>query len=104
MRHYDNNERSMSATSSTSTGCDMIDANPCTAAGVIVVDQSGTNKEGIAEHTLGLILSLSKQIALSVGVIIDTGRSPQTRQKPVMDWSAGASYGGCARCAPCHPA
>jgi hypothetical protein len=49
-------------------------------------------------------LSLSKQIALSVGVIIDTGRSPQTRQKPVMDWSAGASYGGCARCAPCHPA
>ncbi|MSP00217.1 MAG: 3-phosphoglycerate dehydrogenase [Acetobacteraceae bacterium] len=53
------------AISSTGAGYDMIDVDDCTAAGVIVVNQSGTNKEGVAEHALGLILSLSKKIAVS---------------------------------------
>ena len=55
----------MLAISSTGAGYDMIDVGDCTAAGVIVLNQSGTNKEGVAEHALGLILSLSKKIAVS---------------------------------------
>jgi D-3-phosphoglycerate dehydrogenase len=43
----------------------MIDVDDCNEAGVIVLNQSGTNKEGVAEHALGLILSLSKKIAVS---------------------------------------
>jgi D-3-phosphoglycerate dehydrogenase len=53
------------AISSTGAGYDMIDVDDCTKAGVIVLNQSGTNKEGVAEHALGLILSLSKKIAVS---------------------------------------
>jgi D-3-phosphoglycerate dehydrogenase len=53
------------AISSTGAGYDMIDVEACTAAGVIVVNQSGTNFEPVAEHTLGLMLSLSKKIALA---------------------------------------
>lgn len=56
---------SMLAISSTGAGYDMVDVDACTAAGVIVINQSGTNKEGVAEHAVGLILSLSKKIALS---------------------------------------
>ena len=37
----------------------------CTAAGILVCNQSGTNKEAVAEHALGLILALSKQIVRS---------------------------------------
>ena len=55
----------MLAISSTGAGYDMIDVDACTAAGVIVVNQSGTNWEPVAEHALGLILSLSKRIAQS---------------------------------------
>ena len=53
------------AIGSTGAGYDMIDVADCTEAGVIVVNQSGTNKEGVAEHALALILSLSKKIAVS---------------------------------------
>ncbi|HEX3996789.1 MAG TPA: NAD(P)-dependent oxidoreductase, partial [Acetobacteraceae bacterium] len=55
----------MLAISSTGAGYDMIDVDDCSKAGVIVLNQSGTNKEGVAEHALGLILSLSKKIAVS---------------------------------------
>jgi D-3-phosphoglycerate dehydrogenase len=53
------------AISSTGAGYDMIDVDDCTKAGVIVLNQSGTNKEGVAEHALGLILSLSKKISVA---------------------------------------
>ena len=55
----------MLAVSSTGAGYDMIDVDACTAAGVIVVNQSGTNWEPVAEHALGMMLSLSKKIAQS---------------------------------------
>ncbi len=55
----------MLALSSTGAGYDMIDVDACTAAGVIVVNQSGTNWEPVAEHALGMMLSLSKKIAQS---------------------------------------
>jgi D-3-phosphoglycerate dehydrogenase len=53
------------AISSTGAGHDMVEVDDCTPQGVIVVNQSGTNKEGVAEHALGLMLSLSKKIAVS---------------------------------------
>ena len=55
----------MLALSSTGAGYDIIDVDACTAAGVIVVNQSGTNWEPVAEHALGLMLSLTKKIALT---------------------------------------
>lgn len=53
------------AISSTGAGYDMVDVEACTEAGVIVCNQSGTNDEAVAEHALGLMLCLSKQIAQS---------------------------------------
>ena len=55
----------MLAVSSTGAGYDVINVEACTAAGVIVVNQSGTNWEPVAEHALGLMLSLTKKIAVS---------------------------------------
>src|SRR4051812_22247866 len=43
-------------------GYDTIDVDACTAAGVIVVNQAGGNAEGVAEHALGMMLSLLKRI------------------------------------------
>lgn len=51
--------------SSTGAGHDVIDVNACDAAGVAVVNQSGTNLEAVAEHALGLMISLSKRIAMA---------------------------------------
>ncbi len=51
------------AVSSTGAGYDMIDVDACTECGVVVVNQSGSNKEAVAEHAFGLILGLSKRIA-----------------------------------------
>lgn len=53
------------AACSSGAGYDVIDVEACTAAGVIVCHQSGTNSEAVAEHALGFMLSLSKKIALS---------------------------------------
>ena len=50
------------AVSSNGAGYDTVDVPACTAAGVAVVNQSGGNKEGVAEHVLGLMLALSKRI------------------------------------------
>lgn len=53
------------AITSTGAGYDMVDVEACTKAGVIVCNQSGTNDEAVAEHALGLMLCLSKQIIQS---------------------------------------
>jgi len=50
------------AACSTGAGFDVIDVEACTAAGVIVCHQSGTNKEAVAEHALGMMLALSKRM------------------------------------------
>ena len=50
---------------STGAGYDMVDVDACTRAGIIVCSQTGANKEAVAEHALGLMLSLSKKIALT---------------------------------------
>ena len=52
----------MLAVSSMGAGFDTVDLDACSAAGVIVVNQAGGNAEAVAEHTLGLMLALSKRI------------------------------------------
>jgi D-3-phosphoglycerate dehydrogenase len=49
----------------TGSGYDVVDVEACTEAGIIVCNQAGMNKEAVAEHALGMILSLSKKIALT---------------------------------------
>ncbi|MGJ4995043.1 hydroxyacid dehydrogenase [Bradyrhizobium sp. HKCCYLS3077] len=51
--------------SSNGAGYDPVDVEACTAAGVLVVNQSGGNAHSVAEHTLGMMLTLSKRIIQS---------------------------------------
>lgn len=53
---------SLLAVSSTGAGYDMVDVKACTAAGVIVCNQGGSNRNAVAEHALGLMFSVSKKI------------------------------------------
>jgi D-3-phosphoglycerate dehydrogenase / 2-oxoglutarate reductase len=48
--------------STTGAGFDTVNVKDCTAAGVAVVNQSGGNREAVAEHVLALMISLSKRI------------------------------------------
>jgi D-3-phosphoglycerate dehydrogenase len=48
--------------SSNGAGFDPVDVKACTAAGVLVVNQSGGNANSVAEHALGMLLTLSKRI------------------------------------------
>ncbi len=50
------------AASSNGAGYDTIDVDACTEAGVAVVNQSGGNKEAVAEHALAMMMALSKRI------------------------------------------
>lgn len=50
------------AVSSTGAGYDTVDVAACTAAGVLVVNQSGGNADAVAEHTVAMMLSLTKNI------------------------------------------
>lgn len=53
------------AITSTGAGYDMIDVNACTDAGIIVCNQTGSNNIAVAEHAMGLILSLIRNIAVA---------------------------------------
>jgi D-3-phosphoglycerate dehydrogenase len=48
--------------SSNGAGYDTVDVEACTQAGVLVVNQAGGNAQSVAEHALGMMLSLSKRI------------------------------------------
>lgn len=48
--------------SSSGAGYDTVDVAACTAAGVAVVNQSGGNAASVAEHTLGLMLGISRRM------------------------------------------
>ena len=48
--------------STSGAGFDTVDVEACSRAGVLVVNQTGANREAVAEHALGLILALSKRI------------------------------------------
>jgi D-3-phosphoglycerate dehydrogenase / 2-oxoglutarate reductase len=51
--------------SSNGAGFDPVDVDACTEAGVLVVNQSGGNAHSVAEHALGMLLTLSKRIIQS---------------------------------------
>src|SRR5690606_22041740 len=53
------------AVSSTGAGYDVVDVDACTKLGILVVNQSGTNKEAVAEHALGMMLCVSKRMIQS---------------------------------------
>ena len=74
--------------SSGGAGYDTVNVKDCTAAGIIVVNQSGGNREAVAQHVLGMLLCLSKRIietdrALRRGTLTDRnqawGRETQGR-------------------------
>ncbi|NML47151.1 hydroxyacid dehydrogenase [Ramlibacter sp. G-1-2-2] len=48
--------------SSGGAGYDTVDVAACTAAGVLVVNQAGGNAVSVAEHTLAMILGLSRRM------------------------------------------
>lgn len=48
--------------STSGAGFDTVDVAACTRAGVLVVNQSGANRQAVAEHALGLIINVSKHI------------------------------------------
>lgn len=48
--------------STSGAGYDPVDVAACTAAGILVVNQSGANAEAVAEHVVAMLLSLSKKI------------------------------------------
>jgi D-3-phosphoglycerate dehydrogenase len=48
--------------STNGAGYDTVDVAACTAAGVLVVNQAGGNREAVAEHALAMLLCLSKRL------------------------------------------
>lgn len=49
--------------STSGAGYDTVDVPACTAAGILVVNQAGGNAASVAEHTLGLLLGVSRRMA-----------------------------------------
>ena len=49
--------------SSTGAGYDTVDTAACTKAGVLVVNQAGANAQAVAEHTIALMLDVSRRIS-----------------------------------------
>jgi D-3-phosphoglycerate dehydrogenase len=50
------------AVSTAGAGYDTVDVAACTAAGVLVVNQTGSNADAVAEHAIAMLLSLTKKI------------------------------------------
>ena len=48
--------------SSNGAGYDTVDVPACSDAGVLVLNQSGGNRQSVAEHVLAMLLTLSKRI------------------------------------------
>ncbi|MDZ5457943.1 hydroxyacid dehydrogenase [Azohydromonas lata] len=53
------------AVSANGSGCDTIDIDACTRAGVMVMNQVGGNADSVAEMSLGLMLAVLRRIAES---------------------------------------
>jgi D-3-phosphoglycerate dehydrogenase len=51
--------------SANGAGFDTVDVAACTRAGVLVVNQAGSNAASVAEHTLGFMLDLGKRLSES---------------------------------------
>ena len=62
------------AVSSSGSGCDTIDIDACTRAGVLVMNQAGGNADSVAEMALGLMLAVLRRIAESDRALRGTAR------------------------------
>jgi D-3-phosphoglycerate dehydrogenase len=49
--------------STSGAGYDTVDVAACTAAGVLVVNQTGANADAVSEHAVAMMLALTKNIA-----------------------------------------
>jgi D-3-phosphoglycerate dehydrogenase len=54
--------KSLLVISTSGAGYDPVDVSACTAAGVLVVNQSGANAQAVAEHVVAMLLSLAKNM------------------------------------------
>ena len=59
--------------STSGAGYDPVDVAACTAAGILVVNQAGANAEAVAEHAVGMLLALTKNM-------LQTDRSLRTER------------------------
>ena len=64
--------------SSSGAGYDTIDVPACTDAGILVVNQTGGNAEGVAEHAVAMILNLFKRIGESDHALRSGWNEPRT--------------------------
>ena len=71
--------------SSSGAGYDTVDVAACTAAGVIVVNQSGGNADAVAEHAVAMMLSLTKNIPQTDRSLRSAQRAPREKFK---GWNA----------------
>lgn len=62
------------AVSSTGSGVDVIDIDACTRAGIIVVNQAGSNAQAVAEHAVALMLNVSKHLVRTDRALRRPGR------------------------------
>ncbi len=53
------------AITATGAGYDMIDVDACTEAGILVANQTGANKDAVAQHVVAMMLGLTKRIIQS---------------------------------------
>jgi D-3-phosphoglycerate dehydrogenase / 2-oxoglutarate reductase len=72
--------------SSNGAGFDPVDVDACTQAGVVVVNQSGGNAHSVAEHALGMLLTLSKRIIEADRAL---RRDPNVNRNALMGTEAG---------------
>jgi len=63
------------AVASSGAGYDTFDVDACTEAGVLVFNQAGANAESVAQHALGMMLALGKQMIQSDRAIRSADRN-----------------------------
>jgi len=73
------------AVSTTGAGYDTVDVKACTAAGVLVVNQSGGNADAVAEHAVCMMLSLTKNVPQTDRAVRAGGREARESFK---GWNA----------------
>ena len=83
------------AVSTSGAGYDTVDVAACTAAGVLVVNQSGGNADAVAEHTVAMMLSLTKNIPQTDRSVRAGKRAPRESFK---GWNARGRTVGVVGC------
>jgi D-3-phosphoglycerate dehydrogenase len=69
------------AVSTTGAGYDTVDVPACTAAGILVVNQTGANADAVAEHAVAMMLSLTKKIPQTDRSLRRAQRTPREQFK-----------------------